>query len=226
MQLAEVEQRGFAVLPEVFTRSEVERHDESLRRDPLSRSRAGMRHALKHPAIQFMAHDPRLQAIARGVLGCDPFPSSATLFDKPAVSNWLVVRHQDTALPRGERHEIPQLGPRCVEDGVIYGHAVANAPSGIVAPRFDLDDSGSENGPLRVLPATHRMGVLTGERIQGLSTQQPVVDYRVRRDGIAVLRTLRIHASSKSRSTGPRRMLQIRSAASASVPDGPELAAA
>jgi hypothetical protein len=107
MQLTKVEQQGFAILPEVLTRNEIERLDESLTRDPLPRTRAGMRHALRHRAIYTIAHDPRLRAIAQAVLGREPFPFKATLFNKSPVSNWLVAWHQDKALPLRERRELP-----------------------------------------------------------------------------------------------------------------------
>jgi hypothetical protein len=63
--LIQVEKQGFAIVPEVFTRSDIERLDECLIRNPLVRSRAGMRHALRHPDVLAVARDPRLLNIAR-----------------------------------------------------------------------------------------------------------------------------------------------------------------
>jgi ectoine hydroxylase-related dioxygenase (phytanoyl-CoA dioxygenase family) len=226
MQQAEVEKQGFAILPEVLTRSEIERLDESLSRAPLPRSRAGMRHALKHPAVLAVARDPRLVVIAQEILGSSAFPFRATLFDKSPVSNWLVVWHQDTALPLRERREQPDWGPWSVKDGVIYAHAPASALSRVVAVRLHLDDSTPENGPLRVLPGTHSMGVLSDNAIHDLSTRINAVDCLVRQGGILVMRPLIVHASSKSRSTMRRRVLHIEYAASASIADGVELAIA
>lgn len=226
MRLTEVEQRGFAILPEALTRGQIERLDESLTRNPLPRSRAGMRHALRHAAIHEIARDPRLRAIGQEVLGCDPFPFRATLFDKSPASNWLVVWHQDTALPLRERRELPEWGPWSVKDGVIYAHAPASALSRVVALRLHLDDSTSENGPLRVLPGTHTMGVLSDDAIHGLSTQLTAVECVVPRGGVLVMRPLIVHASSKSRGKMQRRVLHIEYAASANIADGLELATA
>ncbi len=165
-------------------------------------------------------------AIAQEVLGSDPFPFRATLFDKSPISNWLVVWHQDTALPLRERRELPEWGPWSVKEGVIYAHAPASALSRVVALRLHLDDSTSENGPLRVLPGTHTMGVLSDDAIHGLSTRTTAVDCLVPRGGILVMRPLIVHASSKSRSAMRRRVLHIEYAASASIADGLELALA
>jgi ectoine hydroxylase-related dioxygenase (phytanoyl-CoA dioxygenase family) len=224
MRLAEVELRGFAILPEVLTRREIERLDESLASSPLPRSRAGMRHALRDPAIHAIAREPRLRAIAQEVLGCDPFPFRATLFDKSPASNWLVVWHQDTALPLRERRELPEWGPWSVKDGVIYAHAPATVLSRVVALRLHLDDSTHENGPLRVLPGTQTMGVLNDDAIHDLSTQVSAVDCLVPRGGVLVMRPLIVHASSKSRGKMQRRVLHFEYAACTSFANGLEFA--
>jgi ectoine hydroxylase-related dioxygenase (phytanoyl-CoA dioxygenase family) len=226
MQLAEVEQRGFAILPEVLTRGEIESLDENLSRSPLRRSRAGMRHVLRHPAVLAVARDPRLLAIAQQILGCDPFLFKATLFSKSSASNWLVAWHQDKALPLKERRELPGWGPWSVKDGVIYANAPATSLSRVVALRVHLDDSTPENGPLRVLPGTHTLGVLSDEAIHGLSTRVAAVDCLVPRGGVLAMRPLIVHASSKSRGKMQRRVLHIEYAASASIAGGLELALA
>jgi ectoine hydroxylase-related dioxygenase (phytanoyl-CoA dioxygenase family) len=219
-----VEERGFAVLSEVFPRHDLEALDEKLRLTPLPRSRAGMRHALRHPAVLEVARDPRLLRTAREGLGKEVFPFRATLFDKSPESNWLVVWHQDTALPLRERHDVAKWGPWSIKDGVIYAHAPASALSSIVALRLHLDDSLLENGPLRVLPGTHTMGVLSDDEIHGLSERITGVDCLAPRGGIVVMRPLLIHASSKSKSETPRRVLHIEYAASPEVGEGLELA--
>jgi ectoine hydroxylase-related dioxygenase (phytanoyl-CoA dioxygenase family) len=225
MQLAEIQTQGFAILPGVLTPDEMQRFNECLARNPLPRSRAGMRHALRHPDVRAVANDSRLVDVAREILGCEPFPFRATLFDKSPVSNWLVVWHQDTALPLRERRGISEWGPWSVKDGVIYAHAPARALSTVVALRLHLDDSCLENGPLRVLPGTHTMGVLNDDDLHRLSTEIAPVDCLVPRGGVLAMRPLLVHASSKSRSTMPRRVLHIEYAASPQFPEGLKLAA-
>src|SRR5713101_4352038 len=119
-----------------------------------------MRHAMRHPAVAALAQDRRLLDVARGVLGWEAFPCRATLFDKSPHANWLVVWHQDTALPLRKRRNEPGWGPWSVKENVIYAHAPASALSRVVAVRVHLDDSTAHNGSLRVLPGTHMLGVL------------------------------------------------------------------
>jgi hypothetical protein len=143
---------------------------------PLHRSRAGARHMLGNASVAALASDPKLLEIARQILGYEARPFRATLFDKSPGSNWLVVWHQDTALPLLERHEVLGWGPWSVKEGVIYAHAPATALEQVLALRVHLDESSDRNGPLRVLPGTHLRGVLTDDAIGQLASQIAPVD--------------------------------------------------
>ncbi len=164
--------------------------------------------------------------IAREVLGDAALPFRATLFDKSPTANWLVVWHQDTALPLRERREAPGWGPWSVKDDVIYAHAPEHALSRVLALRIHLDDSTSENGPLRVLPGTHTLGVLTDDELHDLSKKIVPIDCLTPRGGVLAMRPLIVHASSKSRVENSRRVLHLEYAASPIVADDLELAVA
>jgi ectoine hydroxylase-related dioxygenase (phytanoyl-CoA dioxygenase family) len=221
-----IQAKGFAIIPEVLGRKDVDGLLEELSRAELPRCRAGVRHAMRLPAVAAVAQDARLMGIARKTLGEKAFPFRATLFDKSPAANWLVVWHQDTALPLQEWRESPGWGPWSVKDGVIYAHAPENALSRVLALRVHLDDSTAENGPLRVLPGIHTLGVLTDERLHELSTQVAPVDCLTPRGGVLAMRPLIVHASSKSRVENPRRVLHIEYATAPVITDGLELAIA
>jgi ectoine hydroxylase-related dioxygenase (phytanoyl-CoA dioxygenase family) len=164
-----------------------------------------------------LAREARLIELARTVLGSGAFPFRATLFDKSPAANWLVVWHQDTALPLQQRREVDGWGPWSVKDGLQYAHAPSAALAQVVALRVHLDDSGVDNGPLRVLPGTHGMGVLSDDEIHQLSTQLTATDCLAPRGGVVVMRPLIVHASSKSQSPAPRRVLHIEYAAASQI---------
>jgi ectoine hydroxylase-related dioxygenase (phytanoyl-CoA dioxygenase family) len=221
-----LEELGFAVIPEAQARDDVDGLIEEISEAGLVRSRAGVRHAMRLASVATLARNPKLLAMAREALEGEAFPFRATLFDKSPTSNWLVVWHQDTALPLRERRETPGWGPWSVKDGVNYAHAPAGALSQVLALRIHLDDSTADNGPLRVLPGTHTLGVLTDEAIHELSTQVSAVDCLIPQGGVLAMRPLIVHASSKSQTANPRRVLHIEYAASPVTTDGLELAVA
>jgi len=88
---------------------------------------------MKVPAVAAVARDPRMQQVAQAVLGQLAIPYRATLFAKSADSNWLVVWHQDTALPLQQREDRPGWGPWSIKEGVLYAHAPEQALSQVVA---------------------------------------------------------------------------------------------
>jgi len=221
-----IRKQGYAIIPDILESNEVNRLLDEFSRADLPRSRAGLRHAMKVAAVAAVAHDARLIGIAREALGAEAFPFRATLFDKTPSANWLVVWHQDTALPLQGRHEFPGWGPWSVKDGVNYAHAPASALSQVLALRVHLDDSTAENGPLRVLPGTHTLGVLTDEALHDLSTKIAAVECLASQGGVLAMRPLIVHASSKSQSEIPRRVLHIEYAESARIADGLALAIA
>lgn len=200
---------GYEIILDVLSTSEVERLVASLDTVPLDRSRAGARHLLRHPPIEAVARSAPLTSIASRILGDAARPHSATLFDKSPQANWLVAWHQDTALPMRERSDAPGWGPWSEKGGVLYAHAPACALSGVVALRIHLDDSTHDNGPLRVIPRSHTLGILTDEQIFNLAARSTPETCFVGRGGVLAMYPLLIHCSSKVLSDAPRRVIHI-----------------
>jgi ectoine hydroxylase-related dioxygenase (phytanoyl-CoA dioxygenase family) len=178
---------------------------------------------MRSRSVARIARDARIMDIARQLLGHGAVAFRATLFEKLPDSNWLVAWHQDTALPLCERREVPGWGPWSVKDGVHYAHAPAQALEKIVALRIHLDDSTADNGPLRVVPATQTQGVLNDDEIHTIAESAVPIDCLMTLGGVVAMRPLVIHASSKSRTGNPRRVLHIEYAESVAIAAGLEL---
>lgn len=198
---------GFAVRSGVVPQTEFDAIAALLQSD--LRSRAGRRHLLALEPVRSVAHDPRMLAIARDFIGPSAIPFKATLFDKSPDSNWLVAWHQDIALPVRTRVDADGWGPWSTKGGQLYVHAPAAALEQVIALRLHLDDSTTENGPLRLLPGTHTLGRLSEERIRELARDIDPVECIVDAGGVVAMRPLVVHASSKSRSKLSRRVLHI-----------------
>lgn len=222
----QIKEYGFVVMPGIFEEDQLTRLAESLATASLRRSRAGVRHALGNAVVSSLANDGPLVAAARYILGADAFPFRATMFEKTQEANWLVVWHQDTALPLRHRRETPGWGPWSVKEDVIYAHAPASALAQVLALRVHLDDSTSRNGPLRVLPATHTLGVLSDDAIHQLAQEIVPVECCVPRGGIVAMKPLVVHSSSKSQSECARRVLHIEYAENTTIAGNLELAVA
>jgi ectoine hydroxylase-related dioxygenase (phytanoyl-CoA dioxygenase family) len=219
-----VKKSGFSILPPLLSSTEVNRLLADLEGSSLHRSRAGIRHAIKHPAVVELANDERLLKLAEESLGGQAVPFHATLFDKSSSANWLVMWHQDTALPIRERRELPGWGSWSVKEGVTYARAPASSLEKVLALRIHLDDSTESNGPLRVLPGTHSLGVLDEGFIHKFAKEIAPAECLVEQGGVLAMRPLLVHASSKSTNTAPRRVLHIQYAPSVTLAEGLELA--
>jgi ectoine hydroxylase-related dioxygenase (phytanoyl-CoA dioxygenase family) len=217
---------GFAIVPAVLDATEAAALAQTLSDGTLDRSRAGARHLMTHAAVANVAHDRRLLDIATAFLGAAPIPYRATLFDKSPHHNWLVVWHQDTALPLRERRDVPGWGPWSVKSGIVYAHAPAAALARVIALRLHLDDSRADNGPLRVLPGTHSQGLLSDGDVHRLVAKLTVTDCLAPAGGVVAMRPLILHASSKAESDRPRRVLHIEYADSLEIGAGLHLAVA
>ena len=202
-------EHGYSIVPGVFTRSDLSFVSQELCKPQLKRSRAGARHLMSLRSASRLAQNAALIGIARGVLGAEALPFHATLFDKSPDSNWLVPWHQDTALPLTAKAETAGWGPWSTKDGVVYAHAPAKALTQVLALRVHLDDATDANGPLRVIPDTHLSGVLGDKEIEWHACESSAVECTVEAGGVIAMHPLVIHASSKSRSELPRRVLHI-----------------
>ena len=200
---------GFRILPAFLRPDDLAPVVAALSSAGTIRSRAGVRHLLRIPAVRELASNERLLRLAREFIGSEPLPFRATLFDKSPTANWLVAWHQDTIVPLRRRVDSEGWGPCTIKAGVIHARAPASALAKIVSLRVHLDDSTPKNGPLRVLPGTHGLGVLTTKEIEQLAKNITPVRCLASRGDVIVMRPLTIHASSKAEAASPRRVIQI-----------------
>jgi ectoine hydroxylase-related dioxygenase (phytanoyl-CoA dioxygenase family) len=83
----------------------------------------------------------------------------------------------------------------------------------MLAMRVHLDDCQAENGPLRVLPGSHREGRLDAAAIHRWKARGSEVQCVSAQGGLVLMRPLLLHASSAARVVGQRRVLHLEFAA-------------
>lgn len=217
---------GFWIEGSVLSVRECDELAGVLSRIPRPRGRAGVRHLMTSPRVAALAADERLVGIARRSLGGRAVPYRATLFEKSGRANWLVVWHQDTALPLSSYNDSAEWGPWSKKAGVLYARAPAWALSRVLALRIHLDASTGENGPLRIIPGSHTAGALSDEEVFKAARTRGHVDCLVPRGGVLAMRPLLIHSSSKVSNDLPRRVLHVEYADSLALGENIRLAVA
>jgi len=201
--------------------------------DRLVGAAPGNREGMRDPVIRALASSAGIRALVAPVLGPDAFAYRATLFDKTPTANWLVTWHQDLLVPVTERRDAPGYGPWSQKGGTWFVQPPVEVLRGLLAVPIDLDGSDATNGALRVLPGTHRLGVLPPARLAEVAATVAPVTCAVPAGGALLMRPLLLHASSKAATAPHRRVVHIEFAAvelpaglafapASPPPDGPD----
>jgi hypothetical protein len=117
------------------------------------------------PEARELVESRQLRALVEPVLGVRCFPVRGILFDKVPGANWKVPWHQDLSIAVQERIEVDGFGPWSEKAGVVHVQPPARVLENMLTLRLHLDDCNDTNGPLRVLPASHRDGKLSAQQI-------------------------------------------------------------
>ena len=95
----------------------------------------------------------------------------------------------------------------------------------LVAVRLHLDDCGESDGPLRLVPGSHRLGVVDPQQALVERDARGQTTCTALAGDALVMRPLALHASSKSSGTSRRRVLHV-VYGPARLPEGLDWAAA
>jgi ectoine hydroxylase-related dioxygenase (phytanoyl-CoA dioxygenase family) len=182
-------------------------------------ARGGVRNLLDIPTIQALARSAAVRAAAVAVLGSGCVAVRGLLFDKRAAANWKVPWHQDLTIAVRERRDAAGFGPWSVKAGVPHVQAPPAVLERMLAVRVHLDDCGPDNGPLRLLPGSHRSGILSAAGIDEWRAKDSAEVGLAAAGAILGFQPLLLHASSPATAPGPRRVVQLEFAA-AELPTG------
>lgn len=214
---------GFAVLENLLPSAECD--VLAARVNSIDQPSAGSRCLLDHAWCRDTANELRTQLAGDLASDLDGVSGSVivqcTYFHKTSAANWLVPWHQDRSIPVDSQVQSQGLTGWSHKEGMTFVHAPDGVLSKMIAVRLHLDDSTWHNGPLRVIPGSHRHGTLTAEQIERTRQVSTETICIVRKGGVVAMRPLLLHASSKSTTLEPRRVLHFL-LAPAQLPDGLE----
>jgi ectoine hydroxylase-related dioxygenase (phytanoyl-CoA dioxygenase family) len=207
------ERDGFAIIPGCLDDLSIKRLSESL-----DDTQYGQRNLLREPVIQELARSQEVRPVIESVLGPNCFAVKGILFNKTQKSNWKVPWHQDLTIAVQERIEAEGFGPWTIKRGVLNVQPREDVLRGILAIRIHLDANDHQNGPLRVMPGSHKHGRLTAEQIANWD-KSGSVECLVPKGGALLMRPLLLHASSACLLPKSRRVIHLEYS-SADLPNG------
>ena len=228
--LAELERDGFTVLRGVFTDEAVVAMIRSL--EGIFAERAGTEASIRgdEGTIYAARNVLELWPDAAQVWRVPPLPECLSdvlgprfglvrilFFDKPPHQTWALPWHKDlTIAVRENRLPSRHFGKPTRKAGVPHVEAPLSVLESMLTARIHLDDATEENGPLKVVPGSHRTGkALTLDLA-------PPIRILAQRGDVLLMRPLLAHCSGKSHpyTARHRRILHLEFAAGADLPDG------
>ncbi len=227
--LHEMAANGFTLIPGVFTPGQVDSIcsglEEAFRAQAEAvaiRSDAGSIYAARNvltlwPAAATAWHQPPLPEVLAALLGPGYGLVRGLFFDKPPERTWALPWHKDlTVAVRDNRLPSRAFARPTLKAGVPHVEAPVDVLEQMATVRLHLDDVTRENGPLHVLPGSHR----AGKSMQlGETAAETIL---CRRGDVLIMRPLLAHGSGHADvgTRRHRRILHLEFAGSRELPDG------
>ena len=212
---AGVERGGYAMVEGVISPAQVQALREAIADLPEGKELRrrqnvyGVRNLLKIcPEVRRLAASVEIRKLVTPLLGEDCFAVRAMFFDKVPDANWKLGWHQDSFIAVRERVEAAGFIAWSQKAGIWQVQPPAEVMSKMLAIRVHLDDCDATNGPLRVLPGSHKYGWLDDE-LELWKSRVPEVSCHVAAGGVVAMRPLLLHASAAARVPRHRRVIHL-----------------
>lgn len=198
---------GFLITPALFDPAycgQLALHSAALRIDG-----AGSRQLLDAPWCRDAAARLRQHPALAPLMPADAVAVQCSYFEKSTGQNWLVPIHQDLGIPVRHRVEHAELSGWSEKEGQLFVQPPAALLEQLLAVRLHIDHCAQADGPLRVVPGSHRHGRLSPARALQLRADVGETSCPVVLGGALLLRPLLLHASSKASGNSQRRVLHF-----------------
>lgn len=172
-------------------------------------SGAGTRNLLEQLWCAALVAPIRARLHALGVLPADAVAVQCTLFRKTPECNWNVPYHQDVSIPVAARVDDAGLSGWTIKEDGDYVQPPTSLLAASLAVRLHVDPCSADDGALRVVPGSHRLGRIEAERVAAIDKRSREVVCEADVGDAILMRPLLLHASSKARTPNGRRVLHF-----------------
>lgn len=201
----QLERDGCALFPSSISAAQREALSETIFQDGV----AGTRCLLDVPVVNAAALHLLAELRTAGVLPAGAVAVQAIAFDKTPAANWKVTWHQDVMFPFAGPVSHPGFDVPSVKDGVPFARPPRAVLEEMLAVRLHLDVCDLTNGPLRVSPGTHTLGILKGAEVADQLAAHGEYTCLAAEGEAVLMRPLLLHASSQATEPKHRRVLHV-----------------
>ncbi|MGE3531395.1 MAG: phytanoyl-CoA dioxygenase family protein [Steroidobacteraceae bacterium] len=163
----------------------------------------------KFASIARLVADTTILDMASSLLDGTPQLVRALFFDKTPEKNWFVAWHQDKIVTLNKKAAMAGWGPWSVKDGVCHVQPPCAVLDHMLTIRLHVDPADEYSGCLKVMPGTHRLGILQQTEIDRIATSRSAVECVVSAGDAVIMRPHVLHASSRSTRRSHRRVIHL-----------------
>jgi len=200
------EEVGYAAVAAVLSARTCEAISRRIRTSSIS---GGTRNLLVKPWCVALVDRLRRHSELSAVVPSGHVAVQCTYFEKSASRNWAVSAHQDLSIPIAERTEGVGLSGWSRKEGTLFVQPPAELLEQLVAVRVHLEACTAQDGPLKVTPRSHRLGLLAAHEVLAVRRSAPEVICTAATGEALAMRPLLVHSSPKASGSSRRRVLHL-----------------
>jgi hypothetical protein len=209
-----LDENGFAIIEPAVPLSLINRLKQRLFSiSETSKVRTRSTHGLRNltaldPLFRALMMSTTIQALIKPCLGQSPFLVQSLFLDKPSDANWSAPWHQDLTIPVREQKFISRFQNWRQKNETWFVQPPSEILEQMLIVRLHLDDTNKENGALKVIRGSHKMGKVSGRPLKQVQEGEEVV-CQISAGGILLFRPLLLHASLKSTVSIGRKVIHL-----------------
>jgi ectoine hydroxylase-related dioxygenase (phytanoyl-CoA dioxygenase family) len=170
----------------------------------------GIRHIDKKlPSVSAYLASAEFAENAKSYLTSEHRLVRAILFNKTPDTNWYVTWHQDKTVSVSDKFDSPEWKNWSLKENVLHVQPPLAVLETMVTIRIHLDHASQDNGCLKVIPGSHRYGLLSQDQITEIVSRERPVYCEASAGDALIIRPHLLHASSKSVEPSQRRVLHL-----------------
>lgn len=211
----ELKEKGFAIINGLYRKEEItamivaiDRADQGKDTFRKSSDLFAIRQLFKEvPELMPIVFTAGLKALIHENFGPGYFSVKSIYFDKPESSNWYVAYHQDLTIAVDKKIQLENYGPWTVRQNQYAVQPPVALLERNFTIRIHLDDTGADNGALRIIEGSHLKKICRPETIDHAAEKETICP--VSSGGIMIMKPLLLHRSGRSTSGKRRRVIHI-----------------
>ncbi len=210
-----LEQKGYAILDHLYSNLEIQQittciqeatqHGEGFLK---TNDLFAVRQLLKNiPQLKRVLCNDNLTSLLSSIYTHPYFLTKAIYFDKPPNSNWFVPYHQDISISVHQKIDSEYYKNWTYKKGQHGVQPPLKILKNITTVRIHLDDTTAYNGALKVIPSSHKRGIIRTDQKEWDTHTEYVCN--VQKGGVMLMKPLTLHASNRTTNGKQRRVIHL-----------------